>query len=451
MNYKLLAILTTTILLTISVVSINEAFADVVSPKKQTKVGIDQTDIICKANLVKVYRTNTDSVSCFKPSSAEKLIANGLAQEIPKERLESKKSFKQNPPVGTTNDILTIRQFATPTKQTSELRTNEYLHIFEVCAKEKMIRAPEVLIKSDSEVKNVKLAQKIMANECFTNSAKIKAKDPKSVSTSLSNKGFVTSELSKLEGKVKEIQQKISSAKMTLSDITKNPTNLGADSKRKVSETTAQIVKLREELNLAKGELNKYLFALHLPPQLKAVDFTKPKLTLTGMPLKDTSASIIIVTKQTTGSGTQSTEQILHNVVFEACSGNEVIRVPEVKITSDTEEKTIRVSEKIIANSCLMSMGKINAKDPASIKLEIANRSDISMKVTELEELIGQLSDEQRTYQMDLNKLVVQSEKPANFEQKVAELSNKIIDLRNKIKDAKLQLYGNQYEVYRKP
>ena len=451
MNYKLLSILTATILLSVSIISINEAFADVISPKKQIKVGIDQTDIICKASLVKVYRTNTDSVSCFKPSSAEKLMANGLAKEIPKERLEAKKSFKQNPPVGTTNDILTISQFATPTKQTSELRTNEYLHIFEVCAKEKTIRAPEVLVKSDSEVKNVKLAQNVMANECYTNSAKIKAKDPKSVSTSLSNKGFVTDELYKLEGKVKEIQQKIATAKMTLSEITKNPSNLKDDSKRKVSETTNEIVKLREELNLAKGELNKYLFVLHLPPQLKASDFTKPKLTLTGMPLEDTSANIIIVTKQTTGSGTQSTEQILHNVVFEACSGNEVIRVPEVKMTSDTEEKTIRVSEKIIANSCLMSMGKINANDPSSIKLEIANRSDISMKITELENLIGNLSEEQRTYQMELNKLVVQSEKPANFEQNVAELSNKIIDLRNKIKDAKLQLYGNQYEVYRKP
>ena len=451
MNYILLSILTATILLTVSVVSSNEAYADVISPKKQIKVGIDQTDIICKASLVKVYRTNTDNVSCFKPSSAEKLISDGLAQEIPKDRLEAKKSFKQNSPIGTTNDILTIKQFATPTKQSSELRTNEYLHIFEICAIDKTIRAPEVLIKSDSEIKNVKLAQKVMANECFTNSAKIKAKDPSSVSTTLSNKGFVTSELSKLEEKVKEIQQKISSAKMTLSDITKNPSNLGEDSKRKVSETTNQIVNLREELNLAKGEVNKYLFALHLPPQLKAVDFTKPKLTLTGMPLKDTSANIIIATKQTTGSGTQSIDQTLHNVVFEACSGNEVIRAPEVKITSDTEEKTIRVSEKIIANSCLMSMGKINAKDPASIKLEITNRSDISMKITELEELIEQLSDEQRTYQVDLNKLVVQSDKPEDYEQKVTELSNKIIDLRNKIKGTKLQLYGNLYDVYRKP
>lgn len=451
MNHKLLVILITMVLVTVSVVSITEAFADVISPKKQTEIGIDQTDIICKANLVKVYRTNTDSVSCFKPSSAEKLISNGLAKEIPKDRLEAKKSFSQNLPVGTTKDILTIRQFATPTKQSSELRANEYLHIFEVCAKEKTIRAPEVLIKSDSEVKNIKLAQKIMANECYTNSAKIKAGDPNSVSTTLSNKGFVTDELSKLEGKVKEIQQKIATAKMTLSEITKNPTNLGNESKRKISETTDEIVKLREDLNLAKGELNKYLFVLHLPQQLKASDFIKPKLTLTGMPLKDTSTNIITVTKQVTGSGTQDAKQTLHNVVFEACSGNEVIRVPEVKITSDTEQKTIKVSEKIIANSCLMSMGKINANDPASIKLEVANRSDISMKITELEGLVGQLSDEQRSYQMELNKLVVQSEKPADFEQKVTELSNKIIDLRNKLKDAKLQLYGTQYEVYKKP
>ena len=57
-------------------------FADVISPKKQTEIGIDQTDIVCKANLVKVYRINVDSVDCFSPSSAEKLIAMGIAKDI---------------------------------------------------------------------------------------------------------------------------------------------------------------------------------------------------------------------------------------------------------------------------------------------------------------------------------------------------------------------------------
>ena len=158
------------------------------------------------------------------------------------------------------------------------------------------------------------------------------------------------------------------------------------------------------------------------------------------------------VSKQITGnSGIEDINQTLHNVVFEACTGAEVLRAPEVMITSDMDEKTVRVSEKIIANSCQMSAAKVHAKDPSTISLSVANRSDISMKITQLEAQIGQLSDEQRTHQLELNKLVVQSEKPADYEKKVTELSNKIIQLRNQINDAKFQLYGSQYEVYKNP
>jgi len=46
---------------------------------------------------------------------------------------------------------------------------------------------------------------------------------------------------------------------------------------------------------------------------------------------------------------------------------------------------------RIIANTCLMSTAKINAKDANSITLEIANRSDISVKIIELEKKIDSL------------------------------------------------------------
>lgn len=92
---------TTSILLTLSIVTLvtlilfqmtASSYADVSSPKKQTNAGIDLTDIICKANLVKVYRVNSDKVDCFTPESAQKLVDLGFAQEIPKDRMEAKKS-----------------------------------------------------------------------------------------------------------------------------------------------------------------------------------------------------------------------------------------------------------------------------------------------------------------------------------------------------------------------
>jgi hypothetical protein len=141
----------------------------------------------------------------------------------------------------------------------------------------------------------------------------------------------------------------------------------------------------------------------------------------------------------------------LYNVVFEACAGKDIVRIPEVKVTSDREEKTIRVSERIIANSCQMSTAKINAIDAKSITTEIVNRSDISINITELEKKIDTLSEEQSKYQLELNKLAIQSEKPEGYEQKIAELSGKIIQLRSEIRDAKFQLYGNMYEIYKNP
>lgn len=136
-------------------------------------------------------------------------------------------------------------------------------------------------------------------------------------------------------------------------------------------------------------------------------------------------------------------------MVFEACSGNDVLRAPEVKISSDNEEKTIKIAERIIANSCQMSAGKINALDASSISLQIANRGDVSAKIIQLESNVGMLLDEQVKHQNELNKLVALSVKPVDYEEKVTELSSKIIDLRNQMRDLKFQLYGNLYEVYK--
>ena len=74
---------------------------------------------------------------------------------------------------------------------------------------------------------------------------------------------------------------------------------------------------------------------------------------------------------------------------------------------------------------------------------------DVSAKIIQLESNIGMLLDEQVKHQSELNKLVVLSVKPADYEEKVTELSSKIIDLRNQMRDLKFQLYGNLYEVYK--
>ena len=340
-----------------------QSFADVPSPKKQTNLGIDQADIICKANLIKVYRIDAEKADCFTLLTAQKLEDRGMIKDIPKDKLETKKSFRENSPIGTVNKVITQKQFGEERKLSSEFRIVSYLQVFEVCAKDKDIKAPEILLISDSEAKTVKLAQKINAHKCQINSADIKAKDTDSIEVSLTNKGLITDKLTELEGKITEIKQKLSDKKKDLSEITKkdSPT-LGDDAKKIVSVTTNEISSLRAELNRAKGDLNKYLFTLHVPPHLKASDFTKQKLTFTGIPLKDTSVNVLTMTKQISGTKDQNSTSgemgTTYNVVFEACTGKDVLRAPEVRIISDSEEKIIRVFERIIANSCLMSLPK---------------------------------------------------------------------------------------------
>ena len=430
-----------------------DVFADVISPKKQTKIGIDQTDIICKTNLVKVFRINSHSFDCFTPASVEKLVTMGIVKDISKDKLDATNALKQHPPIGTVTGLSTVKQYGSEGKLATVNRVVSYLYVFDVCANDKTIRAPEVLVKSDSEAKTVKLAQKIATNSCYTSSAVIKATNPDSISAILTNKEQVSDHITELETNVSNLQQKISDLKKSLSDLTKlDSATLDVDSKKKITETTNQISTLRTELNLAKDELNKYLFLLSAPPQLKASDFKKPVLTFTGVPLKDTTANIMSISRQTTGNTDQPDTTMglkLYNVIFEACAGNNALRVPEVKITSDYEEKTIKIAEKIAANYCQMSTAKINAEDTKTVTLEIANRSDISTKIADLDKLIETLSTEQRIYQVELNKLVTQSQKPADYEQKINDLSNLIIKLRNDINNAKFQMYGSLYEVYK--
>ena len=433
-----------------------QSFADVQAPKKQTKLGIDQTDIICKTDLVKVYRINIDKIDCFTISSVQKLTDRGLIKEIPKEKLELKESFKQVDPIGTITKVATLNQFGENNKFSSTFRTVEYLHVFEVCAKDKSIRAPQLLITSDSEAKTIKLAQKIIADKCYTTAAKIKATDPNSITASLTNKGMITDKLFKLEEKIADIKEKIAITKIKLATGSEEDISaLPDEDKQKISLASTEIIQLRKELNQVKGELNKYLFVLHAPPQLKASEFLKQEFTFTGMAIEDTSVNIMTVTPQTLGTRSQENvtgDAKLYNVVFEACSGKEeVLRVPEVKITSDSEEKIVRIAEKIIANSCQMSTVKVNAMDTNSIKLIMADRSDISSNIIDLEKELGRLLGEQVKYQTELNQIVVQSQKDEDYEDKVSELSNSIIQLRKEIKDVKFRLYGSIYEVYKNP
>ena len=430
-----------------------QSFADVPSPKKQTQIGIDQKDIICKTDLVKAYRINADSINCFTPSSIQKLEDRGLIKEIPQDILELKTSFRQNEPLGTITKVATLNQFGEERKFSSTYRVAEYLHVFEVCAKDKDIRAPEILISSDSEAKTVKLAQKIKAEKCYTTSAKIKATDPNSVSTSLTNKGMITDKLTELEQKIIDIKEKISQAKTKLGSTLKDNTSvIDENNKQETISISDEIIQLRKDLNQAKGELNKYLFALHAPPQIKASEFTKQKLTFTGAPLGNTSVNILTIIEQVMGSKSQvsaMSEIKTYNVVFEACTDKEGLRVPEVKVASDSDDKIVRIAEKIIANSCQMSNVKVNAVDSDSIKLILADRSDISSNILDLEKEIERLTGELVKHQTELNKIVVQSEKDADYEKRVIELSENIIQLRNEIKDTKFRLYGSIYEVYR--
>jgi len=405
--------------------SLNNAFADIIPPKKQTSLGISPDDITCETGMFKVIRERTDTVSCVKISNVIKLIAKGWAKPVEQKALDAQIKEDVNP-LATINKL-----YAEPIKTqygkiTGITATSGYDFAFEICAASQKIFVPEVLIKSDSETQRYEIPDNIEPKSCLLSATFIKASDPNSINVILLNKGDISKLLSDGEANITSLQNELDNVKKALGDKSDPDTS-----------QTSKIIDLRKKLNDAKEDLYRLYFTVYASPTEK---YDIKKLSFTGEIIEGESAKIIATKKSVSAENT-------YDAVFEACTGKNQISLPVVIVSSDREATNVKIGNKISPNTCQMTSVKITATNPDTITAKIVGNVE-SNKVPDLENQIVKLQKEIVDEREILRKLFHDA-KESNFNEQVEMHTAKIIELRNQISSIKDDYNKILYQMYR--
>ena len=415
------------------------AFADVVSPKQQMTLGIAEEQIICKQGFFKVVRATSDSIACVKLNSVTKLVEMGWAKAVDVQLLDAKKKEAKSV-IGHVNKLVISKDPSNAGRAESQPGTIGYNYVFEVCTKEgiSIIRTPTVLISSDSEVKKVKLPFPVKAEACNVSAVKIKASNPDSITGELVNQGRITTKLNNMETTVNELKASLDSEKSALALLV-NETPAPEDFETKRATIVDNIVQLRKDLNNAKQEHQRYLFALNAQKSSKISDVTLFK-SISGIPIEGIQVNKLSATEQITKAGS-------FDVVFEMCAGDQQIRVPAVVVTSDSDSKVVRLADKIAPNSCQMTGTKITATEGDSITVAAGQTAEKSVIVSELEAQINALEVSIKNEKDTIKALTHMAPRPADFDQQVSDLTNSISDMRSQIHNLRASMYNYLNQV----
>lgn len=415
------------------------AFADVAPPKVQERLGIADDEVICKANLFKIIKKSNGKPSCVKPETAKKLVNNGWAKLIDVTKIDQFiQTLKNRQPIGTITKQAVVKETVTPGIAKTNPAVSSYHVIFQVCANDLTIRLPEVIISSDSETRYVKLADRIPANTCEVNAGKIKAANTESIQLQLVNKGGVTKKLTELETKVNDLTVKLNDERSKLSSRVAQAESMSSfvpEEKR-----LATIADLRTQLNDAKSELNRFLYANNMNQKLKSADLKIPT-SIAGTPLTGIVVNKLSATPQLVEKGG-------FDVVFEICAGEQIVRIPSVLVTSDIESKTVRMADKISPNSCQVSGAKIKAASADVIEVTPGETIVKSPIASNLEQKITDLTKTLQAEKQALKDLTHLNPRPSDFNDQASKITIKIIEIRAEITLTKLQLYSLLSQVF---
>lgn len=417
------------------------------SPRDQMESGISSADVVCKAGLKLIIRAATDTAACVKSGSYDKMLQIGWAKTLAK-LLEAKPQLSNIGDVKTVRIVPLFKDEGIQQTQPNIVLTHNY--VFEACAKNKSIRAPEVLITSDSETKNVILSNPIPPNSCQIGTTIMKAADTNSIKASLVKKTDISIIVGELETKVTNLKEQLAIEKKLLSElIAQNPPP--SDLNKKVSEKTDKIQKLRAELDVARADYQKNQYALMVgtkPPPVIQSELSNKEIPPTKSLPKDYShVNKIKVVPQFLDSGRLKSDPITSgfNFVFEACAGKNSILFPELMIRSDSEIKSVKLSEPLDAFSCQNSSTTIKAADPNSINGTMITSGDISMMIQELENKVASLQESIAKNKKALTEIAKQDPPPEDLKQKVSELTNTITNQRDELNQAKQELISLKY------
>jgi len=410
-----------------------QSYADVISPRLQMQLKFTAEQVICSETLVKVIKNSTGNASCVKPKTAEKLAENGWAKQLSDQVIDEmeEKSQQNESPVGTINKIAVAKQTTKPIKSGISMSIFGYAYVFEACAQSDDIRTPEIIVTSDSETKSVKLGSMIKSDSCYTSSVIIKAADPVSISATMLNAGGISKKIESLETQIADLKVKITAAKQKIpksEDQTPNPENLSS------------ITTMKKDLKNLQDQLRRYLMMLYVPPNVKAANLDIPK-SITGKPLEGMSVNLISVTEGVVKPESDNPDLKRFNVVFEACAGKDSVRLPIIKVVSDTASTSVKLIDRIIPNSCQVGVTKINAVDSESIVPKISTYSGVSDVITELEKKIDEIQTKLADQRSSLNLLTSKKLDPSG-EEIAAQMAINISELRADLLETRAKLYG---------
>jgi len=143
---------------------------------------------------------------------------------------------------------------------------NNYSVIFKVCAGDQTMRAPEVIVSSDSAVKNVKLNKVINANACKTTATMIKAFDSNTIKIKKVDKSKINTMITAAEKNLAKIKSKISEKNIDLEELlTSLPggnNSLKPENVKNVNALTTELSELRKELKDARSEYYRLLYVI---------------------------------------------------------------------------------------------------------------------------------------------------------------------------------------------
>ncbi|MDH3793531.1 MAG: hypothetical protein OER78_00480 [Nitrosopumilus sp.] len=412
---------------------VSQSFADVISPRQQMKLDFTAEQVICSEGLVKIIKSSSGKVSCVKPTTAEKLAQNGWAKQLSEQKLEEIKTKKvaKGEPAGTIEKIATLKQLSKKGITGTSTSISGYAYVFEACSNSKIIRAPEIYVTSDSEAKSVKLGSMIKADSCYTSSVIIKAADPASIDATLLNKGGISQKILSLENQIADLKNRISAAKqkIPLSDEQKlNPENLN------------NITSMKKELKNLQDQLRRYLMVLYVPPNVKVSKIDIPK-SITGKPLDGMSTNLISVTESVGKLESGDVNLKRFNVVFEACTGKESVRLPIIYLISDSDYVDVKLINRIISNSCQVGFERINAIDSETIIAQISGNSGVSKQISGLEKQIDDLKNSLDEKRKTLSQLL-SKKLDSSGEESAVKLALDISQLRTDLLEARTQVNG---------
>ena len=174
------------------------------------------------------------------------LFALNLVPKLKSSDYDVKKSFAGIPLEGIqVNKLGVAKQILTE---------GSYDVVFEMCSDKQIVRVPVVMVKSDTETKHVKMANKIIQNTCQVTGAKIKATNPESIEVGIGDTAEKSITASELEKKLSNLTESLRAEKQALRDLT-HLAPRPADFDDQAAKITQKIIDLRNEINLVKTQL----------------------------------------------------------------------------------------------------------------------------------------------------------------------------------------------------